>query len=180
MSQEFGVFAKQAALRLEINTNTLRRWSIELERHGYEITRNEKGQRIYYERDMMVLVDFQKILGKTQSLENTGKRVVSMVKDQKNTEKMLGVIDEKDDKVSFTKDELEELLQRQSEKTAEAIFKRMDDVMEQRDRQLVQRLNDSMEQKRLELAAAEQEEKPSFWSKVFGLKPHQKPRRHDS
>lgn len=90
---EYGMFAKEMALNLDINTNTLRRWAIELEVHGYEFSRNDKNQRIYYERDIIVLTNFKKIIEKTQSLEDTAKAVVSRVNDKKNAEKMLSVIE---------------------------------------------------------------------------------------
>ena len=57
---EYGMFAKELALNLDINTNTLRRWAIELEEQGYEFSRNDKNQRIYYQRDILALSDFQK------------------------------------------------------------------------------------------------------------------------
>ena len=62
---EYGMFAKELSLNLDINTNTLRRWAIELEEQGYEFSRNDKNQRIYYERDILALSDFQKIIDKT-------------------------------------------------------------------------------------------------------------------
>lgn len=44
---EFGYFSKYVAMELRVTTSTLRRWSIELEKCGYNIERNEKEQRIY-------------------------------------------------------------------------------------------------------------------------------------
>jgi transposase-like protein len=61
----YGFFSKEVAIQLEINPNTLRRWSIELEKYGYEFTRNEKDQRIYYDRDLVALTDFKKMLHRT-------------------------------------------------------------------------------------------------------------------
>lgn len=170
MSKEFGVFSKEVALHLEINPNTLRRWSIELERHGYEFTKNEKNQRLYYERDLVALSDFKRTLEKTQSLENAGKAVVARVREKKNAEKLLSVIGEEDEKISFTKDELQEFVTKIIEdtvsKTATEIGKKMDDRLEKRDRQLVRQLNESMEQRRLEVAATREEKRP-WWSSWF-------------
>lgn len=174
MSKEFGSFAKEMALQLDINVNTLRRWALELEKCGYEFTRNEKDQRIFYERDNVVLSDFKRTIEKTQSLENTAKAVAKRVRDKDNVEKMLSVLDEKEDKISFTKDELQDFLKQVIEdtvaKTATEIGKKMDDRLEKRDRQLVQQLNESMEKRRLEIAVSQEQEPVSWWSRLFGKK----------
>lgn len=174
MTGEYGAFSKDVALHLDINKNTLRRWSLELEKHGYEFTRNEKDQRIYYQRDIVALTDFQKLLDKTQSLENTAKAIATKVRDKENADRMLSVFDESNAKVTFTKEEIEALLQQTAEetavKTAEHLMKRFDDMIERRDKELVHSLQDSMEQRRLEIAMAEETKKVSFWSRIFGKK----------
>ncbi|OVE46062.1 DNA-binding protein, partial [Bacillus badius] len=53
--KQLGYFAKETALELGITASTLRRWSIELEKAGYLFERNDKGQRIYFERDFQSL-----------------------------------------------------------------------------------------------------------------------------
>ena len=169
---EYGMFAKELSLNLDINTNTLRRWAIELEEHGYEFSRNDKNQRIYYERDILALSDFQKIIEKTQSLKNTAKAVVAKVNDKENAETMLGVIENSKDKIVFSKEELEELINRVAdeavERAAEHLSRKFMDVIEQRDKQIVHNLTETMEQKRLEVAAAiEEEEKPGFFARFF-------------
>ena len=169
---EYGMFAKELSLNLDINTNTLRRWAIELEEQGYEFSRNDKNQRIYYERDILALSDFQKIIEKTQSLKNTAKAVVSKIKDKKNAESMLGVIQNSKDKIVFSKEELDELINRVAdeavERAAEHLSRKFMDVIEQRDKQIVHNLTETMEQKRLEVAAAiEEEEKPGFFARFL-------------
>jgi len=168
---EYGMFAKELALNLEINTNTLRRWAIELEEQGYEFSRNDKNQRIYYERDIVTLSDFQKIIEKTQSLENTAKAVVSKVNDKKNAEKMLSVIEVNRDKIVFSKEELDELINKvaneAAERAAEHFSQKFMDVIEQRDRKLMHNLTESMEQKRLEVAATTEEEKSGSFLRIF-------------
>lgn len=168
---EYGMFAKELALNLEINTNTLRRWAIELEEQGYEFSRNDKNQRIYYERDIVALSSFQKIIEKTQSLENTAKAVVSKVNDKKNAEKMLSVIEVDKDKIVLSKEELDELINKVAneavERAAEHFSRKFMDVIEQRDRKLIHNLTETMEQKRLEVAATTVEEKRGFFSRLF-------------
>lgn len=171
---EYGMFAKELSLNLDINTNTLRRWAIELEEHGYKFSRNEKNQRIYYERDILALSDFQKIIEKTQSLENTAKAVVSKVNDKKNAETMLGVIEDSKDKIVFSKEELDDLINRVAdeavERAAEHLSQKFMDVIEQRDRKLMHNLTQTMEQKQLEVAAATEEDKKGFFSLFFKKK----------
>ena len=168
---EYGMFAKELSLNLDINTNTLRRWAIELEEQGYEFSRNDKNQRVYYERDILALSDFQKIIEKTQSLENTAKAVVTKVNDKKNAEKMLGVIEDSKDKIVFSKEELDDLINRVAdeavERAAEHLSRKFMDVIEQRDRKLINNLTQTMEQKQLEVAAALEEEKPGFIARFF-------------
>ncbi|PHE38059.1 DNA-binding protein [Bacillus pseudomycoides] len=172
MMNEFGVFAKEVAIHLEINVNTLRRWSLELEKAGYSFTRNEKEQRIYYKRDLVVLTDFQRLLGKTQSLENTAKAVVSKVKEENNAEKMLSVFVEKGDNIVFTKEELEVLIQKTADesakRTANILFEKFNDSIERRDRELMFQIKQQQEikqQQLLELAISK--EKTSFFSRLF-------------
>ncbi|WP_243821225.1 MerR family transcriptional regulator [Bacillus thuringiensis] len=52
---EYGYFAQEVAKQLEINANTLRRWSIELEKMDYTFERNNRNQRIYYQKDIEIL-----------------------------------------------------------------------------------------------------------------------------
>lgn len=176
---EYGLFSKEVALNLDINPNTLRRWSLELEKEGYEFTRNDKDQRIYYDRDMLVLTDFQKMIEKTQSLENAAKAVVKRAQDKKNAEKMLSVIVQEDDKMAFTKEELEELLKKTAEetaaRTAEHLLQKFNDSLEQRDRQLMQGIRQTFEEKQeqqrqLLLETAATQEKQPFWARWFGKK----------
>lgn len=60
-AEEFGYFAKDVAVDIEITTSTLRRWSNELEKEGYTFQRNVKDQRIYYERDFKAFRELKKM-----------------------------------------------------------------------------------------------------------------------
>ncbi|BCC56685.1 MerR family transcriptional regulator [Bacillus cereus] len=170
---EFGAFAKTVAMHLDINVNTLRRWAIELEKHGYDFERNEKNQRLYYERDILVLSDMKRMIDKTQSLENAGKAVVASFNERKNTEKTMSVILEKDDKISFTKEELEAFTKRIAEETAqktvEEVMGKVNDVLEQRDRKFMEGIRQTFEEKRLEIETAATVQKESFWTRLFGF-----------
>lgn len=175
MEGEYGSFSKEVAQILDINPNTLRRWSIELENAGYEFSRNEKNQRIYYERDISALIHFKTLIDKTNNLENTAKAVVSKVNEKNNAEKMLSVIVKNDDNLTLSKDELKELIEESVEKAIskerEAMFKalemKMNDTIEMQSRVLMKTIRDQQEETQKMIAAAEEEKKKGFWSKLF-------------
>jgi DNA-binding transcriptional MerR regulator len=77
-AEKFGYFAKDVATDLEITTSTLRRWSLKLEELGYLFERNEKDQRIYYERDFKAFRELRKLITNSVSFEDAIKAVVSM------------------------------------------------------------------------------------------------------
>ncbi|MER2460446.1 MerR family transcriptional regulator [Bacillus subtilis] len=181
---EFGTLSKEVAIYLDINPNTLRRWSLELEKHGYIFERNTKEQRIYYERDIQTLSELKIILDKGQSMDNATKAIASKHKDRKNAEKTLSVIingERDNEQITLSKRDLESMIESTVEKAVikaieqerEAIFcafeLKMNDSIEKRDRLLMQSINRTMEEKRLEIAAAqeEKEEKKSWWNKLF-------------
>jgi DNA-binding transcriptional MerR regulator len=169
---EYGIFAKEVALHLNVNTNTLRRWAIELEEQGYMFSRNDKNQRIYYKHDILALSDFQKMIKKTQSLEITAKAIATRVNDKENTEKMLSVMEEPRGNIAFTIDEFDDLIRQiagdAAEKTADHLSQKFTNIMEQRDRKLMHDLTQSMQQTKLEIAAASvEEEKPGFFARIF-------------
>lgn len=168
---QFGYFAKDVAVELEVTTSTLRRWSIELEKSGYVFERNDKEQRIYYERDFKAFRELKKLLTHSVAFTDAIKAVVSMDLEDKNASLTPSVYKQE---LRLSKDELEELIHRTVKKAVEeereAMLKafeyKMNDVVEKRDRFITQQLNKSLEERRLEIAAA-QEEKKSWWKKIF-------------
>jgi DNA-binding transcriptional MerR regulator len=76
---EFGTFAKEVAVNLDISTSNLRKWSLLLEDAGYEFERNEKNQRIYYDRDINVLSQMKFVLEKDRNIDNAIKVVMARV-----------------------------------------------------------------------------------------------------
>ncbi|MFQ6391566.1 hypothetical protein ACLNAR_27740 [Priestia aryabhattai] len=189
MSEQLGYFAKQVCEKLKLNPNTLRKWAIELEENGYKFERNNKGpngQRIYYERDINVIAEFKVLVDRTHSVENTAKLVMKRVEEGLNTEITHSVREEKERSnpvtVTFTREELEQytrgVIEETSAKvaaevsaqTAEAVYKKMENLIEQRDHKLINQMNESMEQRRLEIAAAKEEPPSSFWSRLFNRK----------
>lgn len=169
-ANEFGTLSKEVAINLGVNPNTLRRWSLELEKHKYIFERNNKDQRIYYERDIQALSDLKIILDKGQSMENATKAIATSLKDLENAKKTLSVIineQENSDKYALSKRELESVVEkavtRAIEQEREAMFKafemKMSNTIEQRDRMLLQSINQTMEEKRLEITSVTEKEK---------------------
>jgi DNA-binding transcriptional MerR regulator len=171
-TSNFGYFAKDVASELEITTSTLRRWSIELEKAGYSFERNEKEQRIYYERDFKAFREMKKLLANSVAFVDAIKAVSSMDLDDKNASLTPSVYKQE---LRLSKSELQEIVhtavKEAIDKEREAMFQafenKMNDVVEKRDRIITQQLNKSLEEKRLEIAAT-QEEKKSWWRKFFG------------
>lgn len=176
---EYGFFSKDVALKLDINASTLRQWCLAMEKEGYEFHRNDKEQRIYYERDINLLFELKNLIDKTRNRDDAIKTVVSNFKSVDNAEKMLGVNEKEHDNITVSKSDLEELIQKSVEKAIEkereAMFKvfeiKLNDTIEQRDRKLMESLRESQEERKalLQLAAAQEEEKKkSFFARLFG------------
>jgi DNA-binding transcriptional MerR regulator len=166
----FGYFAKDVASDLQITTSTLRRWSIELEKIGYTFKRNEKEQRIYFERDFKAFRELKKLLSNSVAFTDAIKAVVSMDLEGKNAQLTPSVFD---DNIRLSKRELTDLIhdtvKKAVEEEREVMFKafehKMNNIIEQRDRQLTHEIRQSIEDRRLEIAAATQEKKIwwQFW-----------------
>ena len=168
-TESYGYFAKDVALNLDITTSTLRRWSIELEKLNYTFERNNKDQRIYYERDFKAFRELKKLLANDVPLADALKAVVSMDLDTKNAVQTPSVYK---DEIRVSKSELEDLIHKSVkqavEEEREAMLKafelKINDVVEQRDRVLTTQLQNALEERRLEIAAATEEKRWwEFW-----------------
>jgi hypothetical protein len=175
---EYGFFSKDVALKLDINASTLRQWCLAMEKEGYEFHRNDKEQRIYYERDINLLFELKNLIEKTRNRDDAIKTVVSRRKTIDNTEKMLSVNENEHDNITVSKSDLEELIQasveKAIEKEREAMFKafemKLNNTIEQRDRKLMESLRESQEERKvlLQLATAQEEEKKKgFFARLF-------------
>lgn len=72
---EYGYFVQEVAKQLEINANTLRRWSIKLEKMDYTFKRNDCNQRIYYQKDIEILRQMKIYLKQNWKLDETAATV---------------------------------------------------------------------------------------------------------
>ncbi|KFM95683.1 MerR family transcriptional regulator [Bacillus clarus] len=98
---EYGYFAQEVAKQLDINTNTLRRWSIELEKMDYIFERNERNQRIYYENDIDVLKQMKEYLNQNWKLEEAATRSMDII--EENEQKTDSVQEESDTEITLQK-----------------------------------------------------------------------------
>lgn len=161
---ELGYFSKDLALELEITTSTLRRWSIALEKNGYIFERNEKEQRVYYNRDFKALRELKFLLSNSIPFDNAIKVVRSMDFENENPQKTPSVYNEM---IRLSKNELQSIIQSALEQEREIILAAMDEKLnnkiEQRDRALVHQLKETLTEKQLEL----QQTKTGFFKKLF-------------
>lgn len=163
-------WAKDIADLLEITTSNLRRWSIDLENAGYRFYRDEHNRRAYFEKDIMPLRKLKEFLANNMSKNDAIKAVISMFPQDNNGALTIPV---NDDTMRISKRELQEIVKNAIEEEREMMFRafeaKMNDVIEKRDWILTHELNRSLEEKRLEIAAATEEESPkSWWQKLFG------------
>lgn len=181
---EFGYFSKQVATDLEITTSTLRRWSIELEKKGYNFERNQKDQRIYYERDFKALRELKTLLSNNVNMEDALNAVISRFKVGEDTLKTHSVHEQE---LRLSVHDLEELTKEVYRKAKEEVkqefeaiiqqqqgyidtkLNRLDERLENRDRKLMESLRLLQEQKQAMLEASASKEK-SFFSRFFQKK----------
>lgn len=169
MENEFGYFSKDVAIELEITTSTLRRWSIELEKQGYSFQRNEKEQRIYYERDFKAFRELKKLLANSVPFTDSIKSVVTRDFENENAQKMPSVYSEI---MRLSKREVEDIVKKAIEDEREilldALEKRMSDTIEMRDRLVTQQLRSAIDESKKQLTAASHpSEKKTWWQRLF-------------
>lgn len=164
MELELGYFSKDVALELNITTSTLRRWSIFLEKNNYMFERNEKDQRVYYERDIRALRELKLLLSKSIPFDNAIKIITAMDFEKENHEKTPSVYNEM---IRLSKSELQSIIQSALEQEREIILAAMDEKLsnkiEQRDRALVHQLKETLTEKQLEL----QQSQKGFFRRIF-------------
>lgn len=172
MENEFGYFSKDVAHELEITTSTLRRWSILLEKEGYTFHKNEKEQRIYYERDFKAFRELKKLLANSVPVTDAIKAIASRNFDSENAEQTPSVYSEM---IRLSKRELEEIVKKtieeEREVLLEALDKKMSETIEMRDRMLTQQLRKTFEESQKLIAVTQSEEKTSWWKKLFKRSP---------
>lgn len=176
---EYGQFAKEVADRVGINPNTLRRWSLELEKLDYEFERNERSQRIYYKADISVLEKMKEFLDKNFSLEESAKQ--SLEESKKNgvetvtvSEEMnvVATIQERSEEIAIFQEKFVQMVDQQN-KIVEQNQQILDLLLEEkREKEEAKRevkfLQDKLD-KAISLLQEEQENDNKKRKKLFGI-----------
>lgn len=195
-AQDFGFFSKIVAEKIEIGKDTLRTWSLKLESEGVEFERNERSQRIYYEKDVVMLENMKELVGLGHPLNDVAKIVAEKFSSgaytsphkEKNAENTLAVshveneLITQEERFSVLKTELlsdfQKSQQAELERFKNEIAKEMAEVMQDRMEEAVKtallRERKAMAQEiaaEITVAQAEKqlnEGKKSLWKLIFG------------
>lgn len=162
---------------LDIKESTLRKYAGILKNAGYEFHVNDKGQRGYFDKDVVVLRRFLEVKASSDmTLEQAANAVISWVE---QSDMSLRVIRESEIEKRYSNDisELKETIEKQNE-LLQALMQKMDrqqdyidQSMEERDKKLMESIRISQETKQLLIeseAAKDEERTKSFWSRLFG------------
>lgn len=181
-ASEYGYFAKDVAADLEVTTSTLRRWSIELEKAGYKFERNEKDQRIYYDRDFKAFRELKKLISNSVVLIDAINAVVSMDVEGLNASQTPSVYREE---TRLTRQFLEEILdekinkaiqqafeegRQQGHKEIKEMIKKIEKRSEERDENLmsvIRSIREEKEEVKQLIAASQEQAKKTFWQRLF-------------
>lgn len=181
-ASEYGYFAKDVAADLEVTTSTLRRWSIELEKAGYKFERNEKDQRIYYDRDFKAFRELKKLINNSVVLIDAINAVVSMDVEGLNASQTPSVYREE---TRLTRQFLEEVLdekinkaiqqafeegRQQGQKEIKEMMKKIEKRSEERDDNLmsvIRSIREEKEEVKQLIAASQEQAKKTFWQRLF-------------
>ncbi|WP_456275067.1 DUF3967 domain-containing protein [Bacillus sp. AK031] len=181
---DFGYFSKDVALKLEINASTLRQWCLAIEKEDYQFERNDKDQRIFYERDINMLFELKSLIDKTRDRDNAIKSIVSRYNSDNNAINTLSVNGKKRDSEARSHEEIldlketvrqqNELLQEfmkkmdQQQKYIEERLEKQEERQEKRDALLMESLRESQETKQLLLATKEEKKyRKGFFNRIF-------------
>ncbi|EMI11253.1 hypothetical protein [Anoxybacillus gonensis] len=161
---------------LGIKESTLRKYALILQDAGYKFHVNEKGQRGYFEKDVIVLKRFLEIKqSRDMTLEQAAESVMAWIQ-QSNIS--VSVTEKKQESDRYNDDikSLKEMITQQNELLKEFMIrldqqqKYIEESLKKRDELLMQSLKESMETRKMIAAAKEEDEKKQkgFWSRLFG------------
>lgn len=162
---------------LDIKESTLRKYALILKDVGYQFHVNDKGQRGYLEKDVIVLKRFLEVkTNRDMTLEQSANAVMAWVKESGMSLRVINK-NEENNRYNDKIEELKETVQKQNEFLQE-LMKKMDQQqqyidkrLEERDNRLMESIRASQEvkEKLLHIAAAQEEEKKKgFWSRLLG------------
>lgn len=159
----------EVAKLLELNTATLRKYSIMLEKQGYNIGRNSQKHRYYQDKDIITL---RRVITARKSgitLEEAIKNVVKVQEDNTYTNVINNGYEANENVIS----ELKEMIHKQNE-LIKGLADKLDEQQEyinkrlnERDGALMQAMNEILETKK-QLAITH--EKQGFFRRLFNKK----------
>ncbi|MCT9858228.1 MerR family transcriptional regulator [Priestia megaterium] len=192
---ERAYWTKEVAERLNIGESTLRKWCLALEENGYQFTKGQRGVRAFLERDIEVLAKMKTVLNEVGTTldeaikaargerENAQSQVVQSfsetTKEQENDRTPVAMSPEvlsevlenyKEDLLSVVRQEFQETLRKQEERTLER-ERRMEERARERDENVMKVLRETLDTKKMLAASLEEqkeEKKKSWWQKLFG------------
>ncbi|MFD2615720.1 hypothetical protein [Paenibacillus gansuensis] len=179
-------WSKDLARHLDIGESTVRKWSIELEKAGYEFLRDEHNRRTYIERDAIALRQMKDYLAAGMSYSNASQRVANQYR---RIDELNNVTGSANDNLpanpSLTADpevinELKDMLKAMYIELSDAKeqIKALNEVVnaqkqiaagstsaqEERDRERSEKLDEVLR----ELREIREEKNKSVWSRLFG------------
>jgi hypothetical protein len=161
---------------LKTKESTLRKYALLLQEAGYHFATNDKGQRAYYNRDVIALKKLIEIKNSpNMTLEQSANAVMTWLKNSNVSLRAIEnnhSVDSHNDDVKELKEVIQTLVQRmdQQQKYIEERDKRQTEREIERDRQWMEFIRESQESKKqlLQIAAAQEEKKKGLWSRLFG------------
>jgi DNA-binding transcriptional MerR regulator len=177
---------KEVNSLLDVSESTARKWCISLEKKGYMFIRNDRNQRLFTEHDLVALKKFQTLLKETNMpMDNAADIIISRFGKGTFEDRTLSVPEEfNEERRSLERSEetieklmkhiqtQEEYMKKQDEFN-QSLLKRLDQQekyilsrLEERDKSLTDSLREMQQTQKL--IAAAQEEKKSFFAKLFG------------
>ncbi|MEB4857285.1 DUF3967 domain-containing protein [Priestia megaterium] len=187
---ERAYWTKEVAERLNIGESTLRKWCLALEENGYQFTKGQRGVRAFLERDIDVLTKMRNVLNEIGTTMDEGVAAAlgerenarthdvhpneTMPSERENggtpvamSPEMLSAVLEnyKEDLLSVVRQEFQETLRKQEERTLER-ERMMEERAKERDENVMSVLRETLETKKLLAASLEkqkEEKKKNWW-----------------
>lgn len=180
-TSEKGYSTSEFASKTGISPSTLRRYSLDLESHGYFVYTNSNNHRVYMKHDIAAFKALKKLFDAKKTADEAYAEVASKYPDYRKrpTEGSL----EDNDLIVFSKKEFEALITGFHEQTKQAVQeaaveaaklavsenqKLLNESLERRDELLMKGLKNTLETQRQLAATQEEESKKGFWNRLFG------------
>lgn len=156
---------------LHIKESTLRKYAKLLKDAGYHFDENERGQRAYYEKDILAfkkLIEVKSVTAMT--LDQSVNAVMTWLEQSDMSVRAMGNTRE----IEIYREDMDELkgIVRQQNELIQELLKRMDQQqnhIDERDRKLMESIRQMQEDRKqqLQLAAAQAEKNINWWQRLF-------------